>query len=127
MARDNRISRHGSTNRNAGNFDSKGHIRSIPDFPKPGVLFRDITTLLKRADGFHAVIQQLSAAYGDAPIDKVAAIESRGFIVGAALAYELHVGFVPIRKQGSCLRRTSVRTTSSSTGPIDSGAPRRDS
>src|SRR5205809_5834719 len=100
MARDNRISRHGSTNRNAGNFDIKGHIRSIPDFPKPGVLFRDITTLLKRADGLHAVVEKLGAAYCDSSIDKVAAIESRGFIIGAALAYNLKVGFVPIRKQG---------------------------
>ena len=100
MARDNRISGHGTANGKVDDFDIKGHIRSIPDFPKAGVLFRDITTLLKRADGFHAVIQQLSAAYRDAPVDKVAAIESRGFIVGAALAYELHVGFLPIRKQG---------------------------
>ena len=75
-------------------------IRSVPDFPKPGVLFRDITTLLKEADGFHTVIEQFGAAYRDLQIDKVAAIESRGFIIGAALAYKLKVGFVPIRKAG---------------------------
>src|ERR1700730_2329898 len=80
--------------------DIKAQIRSIPDFPKPGVLFRDITTLLKRADGLHAVIEKLGAAYCGLPIDKIAAIESRGFIIGAALAYKLNVGFVPIRKQG---------------------------
>jgi adenine phosphoribosyltransferase len=80
--------------------DIKAQIRSVPDFPKPGVLFRDITTLLKRADGLHAVIEKLGAAYCGLPIDKIAAIESRGFIIGAALAYKLNVGFVPIRKQG---------------------------
>ena len=80
--------------------DIKALIRTVSGFPKPGVLFRDITTLLKRADGFHAVIEKLGEAYRDRPIDKIAAIESRGFIIGAALAYELNVGFVPIRKPG---------------------------
>jgi adenine phosphoribosyltransferase len=81
-------------------MDIKALIRTVPDFPKPGVLFRDITTLLKRADGLQAVVEQLCAAYQGRRIDKVAAIESRGFIIGAALAYALNVGFVPIRKQG---------------------------
>ena len=81
-------------------IDIKALIRTVPDFPKPGVLFRDITTLLKQADGFHAVIEKLGAAYRGSPIDKIAAIESRGFIIGAALAHTLKVGFVPIRKQG---------------------------
>jgi adenine phosphoribosyltransferase len=80
--------------------DIKARIRTVPDFPRPGVLFRDITTLLKQADDFHAVVERLGAAYCGQPIDKVAAIESRGFIIGAALAYMLKVGFVPIRKQG---------------------------
>jgi len=75
-------------------------IRTVPDFPKPGVLFRDITTLLKEANGFHTVIEQFGAAYRDRQVDKLAAIESRGFIIGAALAYKLQVGFVPIRKAG---------------------------
>lgn len=75
-------------------------IRTVPDFPKPGVLFRDITTLLKEANGFHTVIEQFGAAYRDRQVDKLAAIESRGFIIGAALAYKLKVGFVPIRKGG---------------------------
>ena len=82
------------------NIDIKALIRTVPDFPKPGILFRDITTLLKHADGFHAVVEKLGAAYRGRAIDKIAAIESRGFIVGAALAYTLNVGFVPIRKQG---------------------------
>jgi adenine phosphoribosyltransferase len=81
-------------------IDIKMLIRSVPDFPKPGVLFRDITTLLKDAHGFHAVIERLGGVYIDRSIDKVAAIESRGFIIGAAVAYKLAAGFVPIRKQG---------------------------
>ena len=80
--------------------DIKAQIRTVPDFPKPGVLFRDITTLLKRADGFRAVVEKLGTEYGGRQIDKIAGIESRGFIIGAALAYKLNVGFVPIRKQG---------------------------
>jgi adenine phosphoribosyltransferase len=81
-------------------IDIKALIRTVPDFPKPGVLFRDITTLLKQADGFHAVVEKLGAAYRGRPIDKIAAIESRGFLIGAALAFTLNVGLVPIRKQG---------------------------
>jgi adenine phosphoribosyltransferase len=75
-------------------------IRNVPDFPKPGVMFRDITTLLKQADGFRETIERLAASYRDRPIDKIAGIESRGFIIGAALAHELRLGFVPIRKKG---------------------------
>ena len=80
--------------------DIKALIRTIPDFPRPGVQFRDITTLLKRADGFHAVVEGLATPHRGHSIDKLAAIESRGFIVGAAVAYALKVGFVPIRKHG---------------------------
>jgi adenine phosphoribosyltransferase len=75
-------------------------IRSIPDFPRPGVVFRDITTLLKDRDGFRRVIEALAAGYPAGTIDKVAGIESRGFIIGAALAHRLDAGFVPIRKRG---------------------------
>jgi adenine phosphoribosyltransferase len=81
-------------------IDIRKLIRTVPDFPKPGVLFRDITTLLKEAEGFRAVVEQFGMTYRDRQVDKVAAIESRGFIIGAALAYELSVGFVPIRKGG---------------------------
>jgi len=81
-------------------LDIRALVRAVPDFPKPGILFRDITTLLKDAEGFHAVVEKLGAAYRDRRVDKVAAIESRGFIIGAALAYRLQVGFVPIRKGG---------------------------
>jgi adenine phosphoribosyltransferase len=80
--------------------DIRALIRTVPGFPKPGILFRDITTLLKDAEGFHAVVEKLAAAYRDSGVDKVAGIESRGFIIGAAVAYRLKVGFVPIRKAG---------------------------
>jgi adenine phosphoribosyltransferase len=73
-------------------------IRNIPDFPVEGILFRDITTLLKHPDGFQEAIDALLDRYIDSDIDLVAAIESRGFIFGAPLAYELAAGFVPIRK-----------------------------
>jgi adenine phosphoribosyltransferase len=78
----------------------KSRIRTIPDYPKPGVMFRDITTLLKDPVGFQFTIQQIVDRYRSWKIDKVAAIESRGFIIGAPVAYALGLGFVPIRKQG---------------------------
>jgi len=81
-------------------IDVRRLIRTVPDFPKPGVQFRDITTLLKDARGFRAVIDRMAGAYRGIRIDKVAAIESRGFLIGAALAYALDAGLVPIRKQG---------------------------
>ena len=81
-------------------LDVASLIRTIPDFPKPGVQFRDITTLLKDREGFHRVIEALADAQAGRGIDKIAGIESRGFIVGAALACRLRVGFVPIRKHG---------------------------
>jgi adenine phosphoribosyltransferase len=75
-------------------------IRSIPDHPKPGILFRDITTLLKDAEGFRLAIARFARHYRDARIAKVAAVEARGFIIGAAIAHELKAGFVPLRKPG---------------------------
>lgn len=81
-------------------MDIKSLIRTISDFPKPGVMFRDITTLLKHSEGFRSTIDQLVGKYRGVKIDKVAGIESRGFIIGAALAYQLKAGFVPIRKKG---------------------------
>jgi adenine phosphoribosyltransferase len=81
-------------------LDLARYIRTIPDFPKPGVQFRDITTLLAHADAFRATVERLAAPFRARAIDTIAAIESRGFIVGAALAHELRTGFVPIRKQG---------------------------
>ncbi len=78
----------------------KSLIRTIPDHPKPGVMFRDITTLLKDRAGFAAAIGAFAARYRGRRIDQVAGIESRGLIVGAALAYALGTGFVPLRKRG---------------------------
>jgi len=78
----------------------KSRIRTVPHYPKQGVMFRDITTLLKDPVGFRVTITELINRYSGQKIDKVAAIESRGFIIGAALAFELGAGFVPIRKKG---------------------------
>jgi len=81
-------------------MDLAEKIRNIPDFPVKGILFRDITTLLMDPDAFQEAIDALLDHYIDEDIDLVAAIESRGFIFGAPLAYELAAGFVPIRKPG---------------------------
>ena len=75
-------------------------IREIPDYPIPGVLFRDITTLLKDANAFRLTIQKFADQYRNQDVDKIVGIESRGFIFGASLAQELGKGFVPIRKKG---------------------------
>src|SRR5690349_15006496 len=79
-------------------MDLKAHIRHVPDFPKPGILFYDITTLLKDPCGFRAVIDGLKLHYHDAQVDTVLGIEARGFIFAPALAYALGAGFVPVRK-----------------------------
>ncbi|MGC8596061.1 MAG: adenine phosphoribosyltransferase [Candidatus Kryptoniota bacterium] len=81
-------------------MDVKSKIRSVPDFPKPGILFRDITTLLKDKDAFTYVVDELYNRYREMKIDKVVSVESRGFIFGSVLAYRLNAGFVPIRKPG---------------------------
>jgi adenine phosphoribosyltransferase len=78
----------------------KSLIRTIPHYPKAGVMFRDITTLLKDPAGFKTTIDTLAKRYDGRRIDKVAAIESRGFIIGSALAYHLGAGLVPLRKKG---------------------------
>ncbi len=78
----------------------KSLIRTIPNYPKPGIQFRDITTLLADAEGFQQVINGFYQRYKDQQINKIVAIEARGFILGAALAYKLGVGFVPVRKAG---------------------------
>lgn len=78
----------------------KSRIRTVPHYPKQGVMFRDITTLLKDPVGLQVTIDQLVNRYADVKIDRVVGIEARGFIVGSALAYKLGLGFVPIRKKG---------------------------
>ena len=84
----------------------KSRIRTVPHYPKQGVMFRDITTLLKDPVGLRVTITELANRYAGAKIDRVAGIEARGFIVGAALAYHLGVGFVPIRKKGKLPAKT---------------------
>ncbi|OYY48518.1 MAG: adenine phosphoribosyltransferase [Methylophilales bacterium 28-44-11] len=78
----------------------KSLIRTIPHYPKQGIMFRDITTLLKDPIGLRMLVDGLAQHYAHQKIDKIAGIEARGFIIGAALAYKLGVGFVPIRKAG---------------------------
>lgn len=78
----------------------KGLVRTIPDYPKPGILFRDVTTLLGDAQGFKATIAQMAEPWRNRPVDAVAGIEARGFILGGAIADKLGCGFIPIRKKG---------------------------
>ena len=80
--------------------DLTTRIRDIPDFPKPGILFKDITTLLKDGPAWASVIDHLAARYHTARVDLVVGVESRGFIFGGALAHQLKAGFVPVRKRG---------------------------
>ena len=88
----------------------KTHIRNVPDFPKPGILFYDVTTLLKDPQGFKLAIDSLSEPYRDKGISLVVGIESRGFILGAAVADRIGAGFVPVRKLGKLPSKT-VRAT----------------
>ncbi|MFA6540682.1 MAG: adenine phosphoribosyltransferase [Bacteroidota bacterium] len=81
-------------------MDLKSKIRNVPDFPKQGIMFRDITTLLQDKNALTFIIDQLHAYYKEKNISKIVGIESRGFIIGTALAYRLGCGFVPIRKPG---------------------------
>jgi adenine phosphoribosyltransferase len=89
-------------------IDLKSRIRHVPDFPKPGILFYDVTTLLRDPEGFRAALDQVSAPFRDRGITLVVGIESRGFILGAAVADRLGAGFVPVRKPGklpsACVR-----------------------
>ena len=81
-------------------------IRTIPDYPKPGVMFRDITTLLGDARAFRRAIDELVHPYAGTKIDKIAGIEARGFILGGAIAHQLSAGFIPIRKKGKLPHET---------------------
>jgi len=88
-------------------MDFTSFIRTVPDYPKPGIQFRDITTLLKDPTGFAAAIDALVARYRTTPISKIVAIESRGFLFGAPLAVALGLGFVPARKPGKLPGKTT--------------------
>jgi adenine phosphoribosyltransferase len=81
-------------------FDLQSSIRSIPDYPKPGIMFRDITTLLGNARAFRRTVDELVQPWAGQKIDKVAGIEARGFILGGAVAHQVSAGFIPIRKKG---------------------------
>ncbi|MEL7485897.1 MAG: adenine phosphoribosyltransferase [Pseudomonadota bacterium] len=91
-------------------MDLKDVIRTIPDHPKPGIMFRDITTLLTDARGFRRAVDELVQPLAGAKIDKVAGIEARGFILGGAIAHQLSVGFIPIRKKGKLPYETLSET-----------------
>jgi adenine phosphoribosyltransferase len=88
--------------------DLRSSIRTIPDYPKPGILFRDITTLLGNARAFRRTVDELVQPWAGMKIDKVAGMEARGFILGGAVAHQVSAGFVPIRKKGK-LPFTTVR------------------
>jgi adenine phosphoribosyltransferase len=89
--------------------DLKAAIRSIPDYPKAGIMFRDITTLLGDARAFRLAVDQLVQPWAGGKIDKVAGIEARGFILGGAVAHQVSAGFIPIRKKGKLpFKRVSV-------------------
>jgi adenine phosphoribosyltransferase len=85
-------------------------IREIPDYPKPGILFYDVTTLLKDREGFHSLVDELCAHYEGKKVDLVVGIEARGFIFGPALAYRLGAGFVPVRKPKKLPWKTASET-----------------
>ncbi len=85
-------------------------IREVPDHPKPGILFYDLTTLLQDKQGFHQLVDQLCEHYAGKPVDVVAGIEARGFIFAPALAYRLGAGFVPVRKPKKLPWKTSTVT-----------------
>ena len=90
--------------------DLKRRIRDIPDFPKPGILFRDITPLLSDGQSFCRVIDYIGERYQDKRIDVVVGVEARGFIMGAALAYRLHAGNILVRKRGKLPYKTHRAT-----------------
>ena len=95
----------------------KAKIRTIPNWPKPGIMFRDITTLIQDSDGFKHMLDLLYERYKNFPIGKVAGIEARGFIIGAALADRLGVGFVPVRKKGKLPAETIQEEYEKEYGP----------
>jgi len=91
-------------------IDLKKSIRNIPDFPKPGILFRDITTLLNDKTAFKYAIDELAKEFKNKKINKVVAVEARGFIFGGAIAHRLGAGFVPVRKKGKLPWKTNSAT-----------------
>jgi len=105
--------------------DLKATVRTIPDYPKPGILFRDITTLLGDPRAFRRTVDLLVHPWAGSKVDKVAGIEARGFIIGGAVAHQLSAGFVPIRKRGK-LPHESVRVAYSLEYGLDEMEMHRD-
>src|SRR6202000_2031744 len=105
--------------------DIKAAVRTIPDYPKPGILFRDITTLLGDAQAFRRAVDQLVHPWAGSKIDKVAGIEARGFILGGAMAHQMSAGFIPIRKKGK-LPHDTVRIAYSLEYGVDGMEMHRD-
>ncbi|OGC69975.1 adenine phosphoribosyltransferase [candidate division WWE3 bacterium RIFOXYC1_FULL_39_7] len=95
----------------------KSKIRTIPDWPKKGIMFRDITTLLKDPEGFKLCMDDFCRRYKDEKIDLIAGVEARGFVLGGALASMLGVGFVPIRKKGKLPAEVEQETYEKEYGP----------
>jgi adenine phosphoribosyltransferase len=90
--------------------DLKNTIREVPDFPKPGINFYDVSTLFRDADAFRATVQAMCAPYRERPLDLLAGIEARGFVLAAAMAHELGRGFLMVRKQGKLPGETEGET-----------------
>ncbi|MHB9155275.1 MAG: adenine phosphoribosyltransferase [Endomicrobiales bacterium] len=93
-------------------MELKSAIRDVPDFPRKGIIFKDITTLLEKGELFRKVIDQIVSHYQNVGVKKVVGIESRGFIIGAPVAYKLGAGFVPVRKKGKLPYKTVSATYS---------------
>lgn len=91
-------------------LDLAAYIRNIPDFPKPGIQFKDITTLLKDSAAFTEAVNTMAAQYRQEKIDAVVAVEARGFILGGAIAHAIGAGFVPVRKKGKLPGKTAAVT-----------------
>ena len=89
-------------------MDLKSAIRTIPDYPKPGIMFRDVTTLIGDARAFCVAVDRMVQPWAGAKIDRVAGTEARGFILGGAVAHQLSVGFTPVRKRGKLPHRTLI-------------------
>ena len=83
------------------------YVTSIPDYPKPGIIFRDITSVLKDADGLRLAVDEMTARVGEEPFDAIVGLESRGFLFGMPMAYNLHKAFIPVRKRGKLPRETA--------------------
>lgn len=100
-------------------MDFKKYIASIPDFPQPGVLFRDITPLMSDGEAFHAATSEIQKFAEQVGAEVIAGPESRGFIFGCPVAANLHIGFVPVRKPASCRAKRSATATIWNTDPTN--------